>query len=598
MKEYRGRFLIATIVVVQAFFILIARMWYLQILRGEEFERFSLNNRIRLVRIPAPRGRIFDRKGRELVVNRASFDVYVTPSEVKNIEQLSTSLSNVLGINKDEIKDKIKKASVESRFKPALIARDINRNQLAFLEARKSSLQGLSIEANHVRKYPYGKLGAPFLGYVGKASQKELKLYTDITSNNIVGKSGIERAFDSYLRGEDGFIQKVTDALGREVKNNLFSKESIARNSVPGADIVLSIDLDIQKAAEEALGDRAGAVVVVDVRTGDILALVSHPTFNPADFTNGIDPLKWKELVNDPYHPLLNRATQGIYAPGSVFKIVTAAAGMQEGVITQTTSFYCPGRYKLGRRTFKCWKTQGHGWVNLEKAIVESCDVYFYYVAERLGIDRLAPYIKEFALGVKTGIDIEETSGIAPSEEWKLKLFKKPWYQGETTVTAIGQGYLSVTPLQVAVMTAAVANGGTILKPQLVKRILSPEGESIVEYQPIKIAHLPVSDKVLNTIKEALKGVVNNPNGTGRSAKSDKVVIAGKTGTAQVISLGKGTHERHQDHAWFTAYAPAEAPEIAVTVLVEHGGKGGAVAAPIAKEIIEAYMRLKEGGNV
>jgi penicillin-binding protein 2 len=573
-------------------------MWYLQILRGDDFEKFSLNNHIRFLRIPAPRGRILDRHGREIVVNRPSFDVYVIPNDVKDLELLTSTLSTALGIEPAEIKDKINKALRENRFKPALIAQDINRDQLAFLEARKSSLPSISIEVNHTRKYPYGKLGAAFLGYLGKATEDELKLYPNILGSDVVGKSGIEKGWETYLRGEDGFIQKVTDALGREVNEDLFQKDLKSRDSVQGADVVLSINLDLQKAAEEALGERDGAVVVIDVKTGEVLALVSHPTFDPRDFVRGVDTKKWKQLVEDPSFPLLNRATQGLYAPGSVFKIVTAAAGLGEGVIDSNTFVYCSGVYKLGKKTFRCWKPAGHGWVNLHDAIVQSCDVYFYNVGERLGINRLFPYIKGFGFGTPTGIALSERVGISPSEEWKLKTLKKPWYKGETIVTSIGQGYISVTPLQVALMTAAVANGGILMQPQLVKKVVSPQGGVLVEYGPKEKGHIPVKEDMLNVIRDALIGVVNDSHGTGRAARLDEMTVAGKTGTAQVIALGKGTHEKHKDHAWFTSYAPAEKPEIAITVLVEHGGKGGAVAAPIVKQILKVYLRLKEEGNV
>ncbi len=598
MREYKRNFLIVTIVLTQALIILVGRLWYLQIIRGEEYEKFSLNNRIRINKIAAPRGRILDRRGREIVANRPSFDVYVVPKDIKDLDFLTNTLSPILGIESSEIKDKINSSPQENRFKPLLVAQDINRDQLAYIEARKSSLTSVLVEVNHTRKYPHGKLGASFLGYLGRATEDELKSYPDVLGEDVVGKSGVEKSWEVYLQGKYGFIQKPTDALGREVKSSLFKNDLKSRDSIPGNDIFLSIDLDLQRTAEEALGERAGAVIVMDVKSGELLALVSHPTFDPSDFIRGIEPKKWRELVKDDSFPLINRATQGLYAPGSVFKIVTAAAGLEERVIDQNTVFYCPGRYRLGRKTFRCWKPAGHGQVNLHKAIVQSCDVYFYNLVQKLGIDRFAHYINGFGFGVPTGIEINERIGTSPSREWKLKTFKQPWYDGETTVLGIGQGYLSVSPLQVAVMTTGVANGGKLLKPLIVEKVVSPEGKTLLGYHPEEKGHIPSEKRTLDLIKSGLEGVVNEERGTGRGARLDEMTVAGKTGTAQVIALGKGKHAKHKDHAWFTSYAPAEKPEIAITVLVENGGKGGAVAAPVAKQILEVYLRLKEEGNV
>ncbi|MFQ5788422.1 MAG: penicillin-binding transpeptidase domain-containing protein, partial [Thermodesulfobacteriota bacterium] len=311
------------------------------------------------------------------------------------------------------------------------------------------------------------------------------------------------------------------------------------------------------------------------------------------------DTGRWNKLIRNKQYPLLNRATQGTYAPGSIFKIVTAAAALKEGIVNQDTRFYCPGSYKLGNRKFRCWRRGGHGWVNLHQALVESCDVYFYNIAEKLGINRFAKYIKAFGFGNPTGIDLNERKGVAPSREWKVTTQKKPWYIGETIVTGIGQGYISTTPLQVSLMTASIANGGTLLKPQIVKKVISPEGEIIIETIPDSNGHIPVDQNVAKHIMDALIGVVNDPRGTGRGSRLESMLVAGKTGTAQVISLdSKSDWNSHRDHAWFTSYVPADNPEIAVTVIVEHGGKGGAVAAPIVRQILKAYQKLKEDGQV
>lgn len=599
MQNFKNRLVAATVILGIAFLVLSSRLWYLQVLKGDEFEAFSLDNRIRIERVPAPRGRILDRFGRELVVNRPSFDVYVLPKEVQDVSRLSASLTGILNAEQGYIKEKLDSANKESRFKPVLLAKDINRDQLAYIEARKSSLTGLIVEVNNLRKYPHGNLGASFLGYIGKVSEAELKKDPKINRNDLVGKSGIEKHWQSYLRGEDGYIQNVTDALGREVDSTLFMKDLTNKISVSGNDVILAIDIDIQREAEQALGEQSGSIIVVNVNNGEVLALASKPTFNPEDFIKGIDSKTWSELVNDKSYPLLNRSTQGLYAPGSVFKIVPAVAGLNEGVVDPDTLVNCPGYYKLGTNTFRCWKRGGHGWVNLRLAIVQSCDVYFYKLAERLGIDRLGKYMKIFGFGSPTGIGIEEKAGVSPSREWKLKKFNKPWYRGETVISAIGQGYVNVTPLQVAMMTAAIANGGAILKPNIVRKIKSPEGETVFQSSAQVVGRVPLDGEMMALLQDALRGVVNDPGGTGRRARIEDFTVAGKTGTAQVVSIDFQSGEReHEDHAWFASYAPAEAPEIAVVVLVEHGGKGGAVAAPLAKRIIELYKKLKEERDI
>ena len=617
MRGYRNRFLIACFILIQGFLILGLRLGYLQILRGEEFERFSLENRVRSYRLMAQRGRILDRHGRELALDRPSFDVYVekdSAGEVREARRETVSpeldagseqahsnddhspyelLGKALFVEPVSVKEKITNSVAKDPFKPTLVAQDISRDQLAFIEARRISLPGVIIKVNQIREYPYGKMASHLLGYVGKISKEEFKKKRGYNQDDVLGKSGVEGAWEDYLKGKDGFAQEVTDALGRRVKRSFFEEDLKSRASVPGNDTVLSVDLDIQRAAEEALGEKRGAVVVMDVRTGEVRALVSHPSFDPRDFVMGIDGEKWSALMSDPFSSLTNRATQGLYPPGSVFKIITAAAGLEEGVIGTGTWFSCHGGYRLGRRTFRCWRKGGHGLLALHEAIVESCDVYFYNVADRLGIDRLSFYMKAFGLGNSTGIEIPENPGIAPSKEWKKERLGKEWYRGETVISGIGQGFILTTPLQVAVATAAVANGGILLKPQIVKEVISPQGEVVVRYSPEEKGHLPTRPETLEIIRRAMTGVVNG--GTGRAAGLENMTVAGKTGTAQAISQNlKNAPEEYKDHAWFTSFAPAENPEIVVTVLVENGGKGGAVAAPIAKKVLEVYAELRK----
>ncbi len=595
MQDFRNRLLIVTVILGLAFLVLGSRLWYLQVLKGEEFEQFSMENHIRVERIPAPRGRILDRYGKELVINRISFDIYVIPKDVKDIPYLSNSLSQALNLDSQQIEENINSAIKKKSFKPVLITKDINRDQLAYIEARRSSLPGVIIEINNLRQYPHGDLGAFILGYIGKVNEAELKNNPKINNNDLVGKTGVEKGWEDSLRGKDGYKQTVTDALGREVVSDLFIEDLQNQKSMPGNDVFLTIDIELQKAAEEILGEESGAIVAVDVNSGQVLALASKPSFNPSDFIKGIDSETWAKLINDESSPLLNRATQGLYAPGSVFKMVPSVAALSEGFINENDHVYCPGYYKSGNTKFRCWKRGGHGSVNLRSAIVHSCDVYFYKIAEIMGINNLSKYMKAFGYGSKTGVGIEEREGIAPSREWKQKRYNKPWYKGETIVSSIGQGYVSVTPLQVSMMTAAVANQGKLLKPAIVKEIISYTGEEKFEHTPELAGHIPVKKEMLGLVREAMVGVVNDPGGTGRGARINNYTVAGKTGTAQVVSLDSQSDKRkHRDHAWFTSYAPAESPEIAVTVLIEHGGKGGAVAAPIAKKILERYKKLKE----
>lgn len=588
MQNFKGRLIISAIILAQFFLIFFGRIFYLQILKGEEFEKFSAENSIRLLKVPAPRGRILDRNGKEIVVNRPSFNVVVFPREIKNVEEISYKLSEILGKPQFELKITLEKLIKQNFYTPTAIAKDISRDELAIIEINKDILKGVDIEVNYVRSYPHGNSGSLILGYLGLATEEEINQNNTIDVDQQTGKFGIERTLESNLVGEKGQKYIVVDALGRKVETSFFKERLHDKDSTPGNDVQLTLDIELQDTAEKLMEDKSGAIVVMNVNTGEIIALVSRPSFDLRDFSSSISSEKWKEITKDKDFPFLNRATQGTYPPGSVFKIVTAYAAIKENVIDYNTKFYCSGHHKIGKRKFHCWKRVGHGWVDFKRSLIKSCDVYYYQVAERLGIDKLSKYIKMFGFGSKTGFDLFEKEGTAPSREWKLRNFKKPWYKGETAITSIGQGYLNVTPIQVNVMTAAVANDGIILKPTLLKEPLKNDEEEE------NIKKIVLEKSINGRIKNALWAVVNERGGTGGRAKSKLLDISGKTGTAQVVALGaeKGS-KKFEDHAWFTSFAPSENPEIAVTVLVENGGKGGAVAAPIAKEIIEKYHQLK-----
>ncbi|HSG32429.1 MAG TPA: penicillin-binding protein 2 [Thermodesulfobacteriota bacterium] len=590
MENYTRRFLVSVFILIFFFMVLGIRIWYLQILKGDEFEKFSRNNRIRNIRVVPPRGRILDRNGRGIVINRSSFDLYAVPSEIKDRETFLAFLSAVLLLDTEELEDRIYGSSDNKKFNQVLIERDITRDQLAVLESRRHTYPWMFIEVSKIREYPYRKLGANFIGFVGKTTKTELKTHTDLTGFDLIGKSGLEKHYQSYLKGSPGYIQKVTDAFGREIKSSVYRSDINLQQSIPGADIKLTVDIDFQVAVEQILSDYTGAAVVMNVENGEILAMASSPTFDPSIFVKGVDRKDWKELTSDASYPLLNRVTRGLYPPGSVYKIVTAAAALEENAIDVDTRFYCPGHYTLGTKTFRCWKSSGHGWVDIHKALVESCDVFFYEVSQKIGIDKIDKYSRQMSYGTFTGIDIDEKSGISPSKTWKKERLKAPWYKGDTVNVSIGQGFLSVTPLQVAVMTSSIANGGYKVKPHFIKEVVSNTGEQLYSYKD-EIEQISVADNNISIISDAMAGVVNQQNGTARYARLPHIRVAGKTGTAQVVALdsAKLKNKKYDHHAWFTAFAPADNPEIAVTVLVEHGGKGGAVASPLAKKIIEAY---------
>jgi penicillin-binding protein 2 len=412
----------------------------------------------------------------------------------------------------------------------------------------------------------------------------------------LIGKYGVEYRWENDLRGVDGGRQVEVDALGREIRP-LGIVEPF-----PGNNLFLTIDLDLQKTAEEAYKDKNGALIAMDPKTGRLLAMVSKPSFEPDIFARNIQPEEWKSLVENPHHPLQNKGIQGQYPAGSVFKIITAIAGLESGMITPSTQFICTGAFPYGNRDFRCWKEGGHGAISLHRAIAESCDIYFYQVGLKVGADLIAHYANEMGLGRATGISLpHEKSGIVPSSSWKKKRFGVPWYSGETLSFSVGQGYLNTTPLQLLMLISGVANGGKFYLPQVVEKVENIYGDELKGYPPVELGRANVSEKTLQIVREALRGAVNDPHGTGWPCALKDVKVAGKTGTAQVVRLPenfkKGDINRmplkFRDHAWFVAYAPFEDPKIAIAVLVEHGGFGASAAAPIAKKVIEKYLNLE-----
>jgi penicillin-binding protein 2 len=575
------------------FFLILCQLWYLQIVDTENLQERSENNRLRFVPIPAPRGDILDRSGKVLASNAPSFSVAVAPQDIKNQKQLIDKLARYLKVDREVIQLRWDKGRERTQYNPLVVASNISRDQMEILEENSLGLDGVNIETNTVRAYPNGSLASHLLGYLGEISESEFgsELYKGYNLGDYVGRSGIEKSWESFLHGSDGGRHIEVDAHGRFLRIADEIRASV------GNTVELTIDLELQKVAEQALGDRAGAAVALDVNSGEVLAFASTPDFDPALFTGHIPPAKWKEYLDDPRHPLENKTLRGMYPPGSTFKIVTALAGLEEGLIDAHTTIHCPGYYRFGNTTFRCWRKKGHGQVELKKAIRESCDVYFYRLAERLGVNRIAAYAKRCGLGAQLGVGPDdEKGGLIPTEAWKLKRFGQKWFRGETLSVGIGQGYVLTTPMQLASMIATVANGGVLYQPRLVKRICDSNGKVLKEFSSQVIKKTGIQPATYHLVREGLFAVVNEPQGTGSMAHLAEVAVAGKTGSSQVVKLRQGKGEvpyQFRDHALFVAFAPYEKPEIAVAVLVEHGVHGGSAAAPIAGRMLRTYFEGK-----
>lgn len=579
-----------------AFFFLVGlRLWYLQVVRGEEYREKSENNRIRTVSVPPARGAILDREGKVLVKNRASFNIEFVPEDSPDPKASVATLSEIVGIPFDDLWERTKDSRKRRRFEPKILLRDVSRDVLAQVSAKRWQLPGIIINVVPAREYVYGQLGAHALGYIREITSTQLERaeYGGYQRGDVVGQFGLEKKWEKFLQGKRGLQQVVVDATGSRIGESSFEKD------IAGHSLTLTIDLDVQKAAEEALGQRKGAVVALDAKTGEVLALVSHPAFDPNIFAGEISPTVWKDLTTGKEKKLNNRATQGVFPPGSVFKVFMAVAGLSESAVSPETRVSCPGFLPFGGRSFRCHKSSGHGPVDLFQAVVMSCDVYFYTLGNRLGIDRIHDYASRFGLGSKTGLALgEEAAGIIPSTAWKKAYFKNPanqkWFPGETLSVVIGQGATTVTPMQIARATAALSNGGHLLTPYLVKKIESVDGSFKDDNFHPNQTEVDVKPDVLARVKAAMEGVVHDPRGTGHRASLEKefgIKAGGKTGTAQVASLEfhkEGTDLDH--HAWYSGFAPVEDPQIVVTALVENGGHGGATAAPVVKQTMEAFF--------
>jgi len=541
---------------------------------------------------------IFDRNGKLLVDNRPSYHLYIIPEEIQDRKRLLKSLESLIGLKPSAVISKLKSNATKSPFKPIAIKKNISRIELAVLETNLFNLAGVMIQVQPQRHYIYNQFAAHLIGYLGEISERQLNSgkYVNNKAGDLIGKYGVEGKWQEALNGSRGGAQVEVDAAGRKLK--VISRKP----PVSGANIYLTIDKDLQAVAEAELKGKKGALVAINPNNGEIMALASSPAFDPNVFIGGIDIKTWKDLVSSKDHPLQNRSISGQYPPGSVFKIAVALAGLEEGIIDPQEEIYCNGSYSVGNHVYHCWKKQGHGRISFHKALVQSCDVYFYKTGRRLGIDKIAQYAKQCGLGIKTGFDLGyERGGLIPSRQWKLKRFGVPWQAGETVSAAIGQSFVLVTPLQMARFISAIFNGGHLYQPKVIKKVVK-ENQTIYAFKPGLMGTVKHKPEHMALIKEALIGVVHEPRGTGSRSRVKGITVAGKTGTAQVIRLEiEKTFDRQgkipdefRDHAWFVAIAPADKPRLALAVLVENGGHGGSAAAPIAKKVLEAYFKKNE----
>jgi len=594
---YKPRLSAATFIVFAAFTLIISRLFYLQIIEGKDYRNLSENNCIRLQKIKPIRGLIYDRDGLLMVDNRPSFNLGIVKKDAAPLDETLGKLAEYAGISEAEIAAALEKQKGVPSFKPAWIKKDISRDMLAAVEVHHFDLPGVFVDIQARRHYIHQD--APHIvGYLGEISADELKsgLYPDIQGGDFIGKYGIERVGENLLRGASGGRQVEVDAKGKVVR----VLQTV--DAVPGNNLYLTIRYDVQQKAAALLREEAGAVVVVRPDNGEVIAMASSPAFDQNAFINGFTPEQWQAIVDSPSHPLQNKAIRGVYPPASTYKIVTAMAGLEERAVQEDTQVFCPGYLNYGDRIFRCWKQSGHGSVDVIDALGGSCDVYFYQVGLRLGVDKLAHYAELCGLGHPTGIELpDEERGLVPTSAWKRQRFKVPWQKGETLSVAIGQGYNLATPLQMAVLTGAVGNGGILRQPHIIQKVVSPQGETLSFGSTAKPTRLPCSDKTLSLIQKGLWAVVNDKQGTAPLAKVPGVEVMGKTGTAQVfgwkdsdLKRKKNLKERLKPHAWFVAYARKGEDQIAIAVIVEHGEKGSDVAAPIAAELIKTYFHIEE----
>ncbi|HEY4764417.1 MAG TPA: penicillin-binding protein 2 [Candidatus Sulfotelmatobacter sp.] len=577
----------AQYVILGIFLVLAYGLWRLQVMQSDFYSLAAEKNRIRNVPVLAPRGKILDREGRTIVDNYPSFSALMMRDSSRDLAADVNLIAQGLHLDPDEVRSRIRHFASMPQYQPIFLKEDITPDELQFIEAHRNELPELDTIMSHRRLYPRNGFMAHLIGYVGEVSedmlnQPQFELYN---AGDVVGISGVERQYNTLLMGQNGSRQALVDSHGREV-GRLGETEA-----VPGKQLRLTVDIDLQIAAEEALAGKNGAIVAMDPRTGEILAMVSGPTFDPNDFAVHVSRDQWNKLVTDPDKPLMNKAIQAQLAPGSTFKIIMAVAGWQEG-IAQTLHVNCTGSAEFYGRRFGCWVKGGHGAVDLEKAIYQSCDVFFYTLAEKLGIDRIAKYATDLGLGQKTGIDLpNEVNGIMPSEEWKIRNFKQKWFAGETISVGIGQGAVAITPVQLLRAISAISMGGRMVVPHVINPTDVPPGYVEAQHYT-EVKNVTIDPNGWNFITDAMSRVLL-PEGTAPSAHVPGIDIAGKTGSAQIVSLATRARFKNSDdlaqNGWFVGFTPRRNPDIVVCVLFQ-GGEHGKLAARLATQVIKAYV--------
>ncbi len=600
-RIFNERAAIALAIVIIMIFVILARLVYLQIISHEHFTTLAEDNRVSIVPIPPTRGLIYDRNGTILAQNVPAFSLEIVPERVADMDQTIQALSEIIEISDDHIKRFKKQQRQKSAFRSIPLRTHLNEVEVARFAASRHLFPGVEIEARLVRDYPYSHLTAHVIGYVGRINVNELKKVdaSNYSATHHIGKLGIEKFYEDQLHGTVGFKNIETNVMGRTIRT------LEQRLPVPGDDLYLTIDIELQQAASKAFGDHRGAAIAIDPRNGDVLAMVSQPSYDPNPFVVGIDSKSYRALQNDIDNPLFDRALRGQYPPGSTIKPLVGLAGLENGKASINESVFCPGWFSLkgDDHRYRDWKKEGHGVTSLEKAIVQSCDVYFYDLSLKLGIDAMSDYLAQFGLGQKTNIDLPgELAGILPSSHWKRQKKGLPWYTGETLISGIGQGYNLTTPLQLASATATLASRGLHSQPRIVKAIANSRNN---EPQPVPLVqqerHHIASDENWEYTVNTMVRAVHSPRGTARTISHNiPFKIAGKTGTAQVFGIKQDEEyvkedvaERLRDHALFIAFAPSDKPEIAIAVVVENGGSGGTVAAPVARKIIDQFFLSK-----
>ena len=561
-----------------AFFVVLSSYWYFQIVRSEHYWRLAENNRLRVLRLEAPRGLIYDRSGQLLVENVPSFRLLIDRSLSADLEASLVFAANILDRDEEGLGESLQRYRGVPRDVPVLLAEELELNQVALFEVAIPEHPEFEIAATRRRLYRYGDQVAHLLGYLSEPTAAEQERDPTLVAGDMIGRSGVEQLRDRELRGTAGERTVVVDSRGRVAASGDVDRTD-ARAGESDTPI---IHLGLQQEAQKLLEGKVGSIVALDPRDGAVRAMVSSPSFDPNGFAGRLNQEDWERIVGAPNKPLQNRAIHNAYPPGSVFKIAMAVAALADGLIDPKEEVYCGGSTRLYDRRWRCWRARGHGRLDLRGALQHSCDIYFYRQGRKMGIERIARYARMLGLGRRTGIEFPaEREGLVPDPEWSLTSRGLPWYPGETISVAIGQGPVLTSPLQIAVMTAAVANGGFLVQPHVLEGGARPPEPTGVDAD------------VIAFVTEALANVVSD--GTGRAASTPIVQVAGKTGTAQVIAQATWTRSEdlpfeHADHAWFTSYAPVEAPELVVVVFVEHGGRGSEAAAPLARRMVETYF--------